>query len=110
MTFWIDAQLPPVLAAWLSQTHGVTATSLKELGLRDASDEEIFQAARRADAIIISKDSDFVDLVSRHGAPPQLLWVTCGNLTNRGLQAVFRKTFTEAVALFSAGQSIVEIG
>lgn len=110
MTFWIDAQLPPMLAAWLTQTHGVTATSLQELGLRDASDAEIFQAARRADVIIISKDSDFVDLVSRHGTPPRLLWVTCGNLTNRGLQAVFRKTFTEAVALLSAGQSIVEIG
>lgn len=110
MTFWVDAQLPPMLAAWLSQTHGVTAMSLKELGLRDASDAEIFQAARQADAIVVSKDSDFVDLVSRHGPPPQLLWVTCGNLTNRGLQAVFRKTFTEAVTLLSAGQAIVEIG
>ena len=41
--------------------------------------------------------------------PPQLLWVTCGNVTNRRLQEVFEKTFAEAMAALSAGQAIVEI-
>lgn len=110
MKFWVDAQLPPLLAEWLSQNHGVEAQSLRELGLRDATDEEIFRAARQAQAVMISKDSDFVDLVSRHGAPPQLLWVTCGNVTNRRLQEVFDKTFPTALAMLTSGQAIVEIG
>ncbi|MFH1872825.1 MAG: DUF5615 family PIN-like protein [Pseudomonadota bacterium] len=42
--------------------------------MRDATDGKIFNAARQAGTVIISKDSDFVDLVSRHGIPPQLLW------------------------------------
>jgi len=110
MRLWVDAQLPPLLAEWLSKNYGVEALSLRDLGLRDAADDEIFRAAQQAQVVMISKDSDFVELVSRHGAPPQLLWVTCGNVTNRRLQEVFAKTFSDAVALLAAGQAIVEIG
>lgn len=110
MKFWVDAQLPPALAAWLAKEYGVEALPLKDIGLRDAPDIEIFQAAQRTQVVVISKDSDFVDLVSRHGSPPQLLWVTCGNLTNSRLQVVFRKTFPEALALLTSGQAIVEVG
>jgi predicted nuclease of predicted toxin-antitoxin system len=73
MIIWIDAQLPPTLAIWLVETFGVTAISLKELGLRDAKDIEIFEAARQPNLVIMTKDSDFVDLVCRLGAPPQIL-------------------------------------
>jgi predicted nuclease of predicted toxin-antitoxin system len=38
MIIWVDAQLPPTLAAWIVETFGITAFSLKELGLRDAKD------------------------------------------------------------------------
>ena len=110
MKFWVDAQLPPLLAEWLSKEYGVDAHSLRDLGLRDAPDIEIFQAALRAQAVVISKDSDFVELVSRHGSPPQLLWVTCGNVTNKRLQTVFGKTFSDAMASLESGQTIVEVG
>ncbi|MCX8085780.1 MAG: DUF5615 family PIN-like protein [Rhodocyclaceae bacterium] len=109
MKFWVDAQLPPALASWLAMQFGVEAKSLRDLGLRDAADAVIFEAARREGVVVISKDGDFVDLVSRHGPPPQLLWVTCGNVTNRELQRVFGKTFTLAQEALSAGQAIVEI-
>lgn len=110
MKFWVDAQLPPMLAQWRSREYGVDARALRELGLRDAPDIEIFQAAHDADVVVVSKDNDFVELVSRHGTPPQLLWVTCGNVTNERLQAVFGKTFPEALASLRSGQAIVEIG
>ena len=83
MKFWVDAQLPPLLAAWLSAQFNVEALSLRTLGLRDATDAAIFLAAQQQGIVIISKDSDFVELVSRYGPPPQLIWVTCGNVTNR---------------------------
>jgi predicted nuclease of predicted toxin-antitoxin system len=41
MTFWIDAQLPPQLAPWLTETFKVEAFSVRFLGLRDAEDEDI---------------------------------------------------------------------
>ncbi len=110
MKFWLDAQLPPSLAQWLSKEYGVDARSLRDIGLRDATDVEIFRTAREAKIVVISKDSDFVELVSRHGAPPQLIWVTCGNVSNQFLRTVFGKTFEEARASLAAGQAIVEIG
>jgi len=109
MKLWVDAQLPPMLAEWLSKEYGVEAKSLRDLGLRDAPGIEIFQAAHKAQAIVISKDDDFVELVSRHGPPPQLLWVTCGNVTNKRLQEVFIKTFPAALASLASGQAIVEV-
>ncbi|MEK7437184.1 MAG: DUF5615 family PIN-like protein [Pseudomonadota bacterium] len=110
MKFWVDAQLPPSLAKWLSVQFDVEAVSLRDLGLRDSTDGEIFKAAQHAKVVLISKDSDFVELVSRYGTPPQLLWVTSGNVTNRQLQKVFGNTFPAAMALLAAGEKIVEIG
>ncbi len=112
MTFWLDAQLPPKFAQWLAATFEIEAISLYDVGLRDAQDIEIFEAARKngLGTVIITKDRDFVDLVVRLGVPPQILWLTCGNITNRGLQEIFLKIFPEALALLKAGEMIVEIG
>lgn len=109
MNIWIDAQLPPTLAAWLTETFGVEAVSLRDLGLRDAQDIEIFNAARTDGTVIMTKDSDFVDLVTRLGIPPQILWITCGNVTNRSLRQLLIQTFPDALPLLQAGERVVEI-
>ncbi len=59
MIIWIDAQLPPHLAQWLEKTFLVEAFAVRDLGLRDAEDREIFEAARRAQAVVLTKDKDF---------------------------------------------------
>lgn len=41
MKFWVDAQLPPGLAKWLSVQFDFEAVSLRDLGLRDSTDAEI---------------------------------------------------------------------
>ena len=41
MIFWLDAQLPPSLAPWLTQAFGVEAYSLRYIGLRTAEDGDI---------------------------------------------------------------------
>jgi predicted nuclease of predicted toxin-antitoxin system len=46
--------------------------------------------------VLINKDSDFVEMVLRLGTPPQLLWVTCGNVTNRHLQGLLTQVFPKA--------------
>jgi predicted nuclease of predicted toxin-antitoxin system len=107
--YWIDAQLPPLLASWLNETFDVEAYALRDLQLRDAEDLEIFQAARQVNAIIISKDNDFVELVLRKETPPQLLWLTCGNVTNKRLQALFVQLFPRAKELLAKGEAVVEI-
>jgi len=109
MKVWIDAQLPPTLANWLTATFGLEAGALRDLALRDAQDIEIFEAARAENAVIMTKDSDFIDLVCRLGSPPQILWLTCGNVTNRNLQQLLIATLPDALEQLRQGEMIVEI-
>lgn len=59
--------------------------------------------------MLISKDSDFVERVLRLGAPPQLLWVTCGNVSNEHLRTVFLNAFPAALPMLESGEPIVEL-
>ncbi|HET6574836.1 MAG TPA: DUF5615 family PIN-like protein [Fimbriiglobus sp.] len=110
MTIWLDAHLPPLAAAWITATFGIEAHAVRDLGLRDAKDPPIFQAARAADAVVMPKDSDFVEMVRRLGPPPKVLWVTCGNTSNARLREVLTHDLLAAVARLDSGESLVEIG
>ncbi|WP_242541031.1 DUF5615 family PIN-like protein [Phormidium pseudopriestleyi] len=57
----------------------------------------------------MTKDSDFIDLVCRLGAPPQILWLTCGNVTNRNLRQLLIATLPDALEQLRQGEMIVEI-
>ena len=109
MRLWIDAQLPPTLANWIKAQCNVDACNLDVIGLRGADDVEIFEALRRPGEVILSKDDDFVDLVTRLGTPPQLLWVTCGNVTNRSLRVILNRSLDGALALLANGEPVVEL-
>ena len=109
MLVWIDAQLSPALAPWLAQEFSVAAVPVRDLGLRDAEDSAIFAAARAASAVVMTKDSDFVALVERLGATPQIIWLTCGNTTNEYLRALLADTWPRVTALLAAGESLIEL-
>ncbi len=109
MNIWLDAQLPPAVAGWITERFKVTATPLRDLGLRDSTDREVFLAARKAGAVVMTKDGDFVRLLEGLGPPPQIVWLTCGNTSNRRLKAVLAEAGGEAFALIQGGESLVEI-
>ena len=110
MKIWVDAQLPPAIARWLTETQKVEAIPLRDLGLRDAEDSQIFFAARQNDAIVMSKDSDFSELVLRHGPPPAIIWITCGNTSNARLQEILGGAWSNVVQLLTAGEQLIEVG
>ncbi len=66
-------------------------------------------AARHEAAIVMTKDSDFVQLLDRLGPPPQVLWLTCGNTSNAALQRMLTSTLVQALALLQNGEELVEI-
>ena len=109
MTIWVDAHLSPAIAVWITSTFGITALALRDVGLRDAEDFEIFKVAKAQGVIFITKDSDFVDLVDRLGTPPQIIWLTCGNTSNARLKVILSVTLPEALTLLQAGEKLVEI-
>jgi predicted nuclease of predicted toxin-antitoxin system len=108
-TIWIDAHLSPAIATWITDTFEIPAVALRDLGLRDAEDPEIFEAAKAQDVVLMNKDSDFVDLVERLEAPPQIIWLTCGNTSNARLREILSSTLPDALELLRSGERLVEI-
>ena len=87
----------------------MSAVAIRDLGLRNAVDKEIFEAARQKKAVVMTKDSDFVLLLDKLGAPPQVIWVTCGNTSNARLKEVLTNTLPKALELLNFGEKLVEI-
>lgn len=107
---WVDAQLSPAIASWLRETFDAEATAVRDLDLQHGEDHIIFERARAAGAIVITKDRDFADLVTRRGPPPQIVWLTCGNTSNASLRAILATAWPHAATLLDAGEPLVEIG
>ena len=106
MNIWLDAQLSPAVAAWITARFSITATPLRDLGLRDSTDREVFLAARRAGVIVMTKDEDFVFLLEELGAPPQIIWLTTSNAQ---LNQILNEAGSRTFELLANGEPLVEI-
>ena len=82
---------------------------MREFGLHRAKDPPIFQAARGAEAVVMTKDNDFLVLLDRFGPPPQILWITCGNTSNTRLKEVLKASLPRTIDLLRQGERLVEI-
>jgi predicted nuclease of predicted toxin-antitoxin system len=109
MNIWLDAQLSPAMAVWINTEFSMPAIAVRDLGLREAKDREIFFAARKACAVVMTKDVDFIRLIEELGPPPQIIWLTCGNTSNARLKEILTKNLAKAIDLLQTGESVVEI-
>ncbi|QPN66211.1 DUF5615 family PIN-like protein [Synechococcus sp. CBW1006] len=110
MILWLDAQLSPALATWImAQWPHIQAVPLRNLGLRDAEDRDIFAHAKTAGAVVMTKDRDFLALLFKQGPPPQVIWLRVGNSSNKALQAVLLRTLDQAIASLLEGEPWVEV-
>ena len=78
--------------------------------MRDARDKAIFEAARIAEVIVMTKDVDFVEMVNRLGPPPQVVWLRCGNTSNSALLELLTRELPTALVTLEAGAQWVELG
>ncbi len=110
MIIWIDAQLSPAVAAFINRNFAdIEAKSVRPLGLREAKDLEIFMMAKAENAIIMSKDADFLNLLETYGLPPQIIWITCGNTSNANMCNILQRTLKQALQILSTGEPMVEL-
>lgn len=109
MIIWLDAHLSPSLGLWISREFSVSAVPVRDLDLQNAKDQEIFLAARVENAVIMTKDADFVRLVEQSGPPPQVILLTCGNTSNTQMKQILKRSFDRTMEWLKKGESIVEI-
>jgi predicted nuclease of predicted toxin-antitoxin system len=103
----VDQHLPAVLAVWL-RSIGLEARHLREIGMRDATDSEIWALACTEDAVVVTKDGDFVDLFHRVGGA-RVVWVRIQNCGNPELIARFEASWPAIVERLESGERFLEL-
>lgn len=108
MNFLIDAQLPPALARWIS-ARGHESAHVSDIELLKATDPNIWEHARQQNAVIVSKDEDFVDRWLLDSAPVSLVWIRKGNCSNRALLIWFEPLWLDTVNRLEHGERFIEL-
>jgi predicted nuclease of predicted toxin-antitoxin system len=65
--FLLDQNVSPALVVLLADADHV-AKHIRDLGMREAPDDVVLAAARDAEAVLISSDTDFGELLARSNA------------------------------------------
>jgi predicted nuclease of predicted toxin-antitoxin system len=56
-----------------------------------------------------TKDADFLELLKRFGSPPKIIWVTCGNTSNKKFQEILSKHIENIKKIVDEGENLIEI-
>ncbi|MET0572166.1 MAG: DUF5615 family PIN-like protein [Pedobacter agri] len=81
---WTDTNISPIIAKWISEHTKFKTRSSYSLKLHSVQDLTIYKLAKiHGNIIIISKDSDFVEIIDWFGAPPKLILIKFGNCSNQ---------------------------
>lgn len=77
--------------------------------LLDASDRLIWARACAVDAVLVTKDEDFVMLQSLDPDGAAVVWVRIGNSTRRELLAWFVNLLPDIEHALTSGERLIEI-
>lgn len=72
---------------------------VRDVGLKDATDIEIWEYAKADGFVIVTKDSDFRQRSFLFGQPPKVIWVRLGNCSTSEIATALRGR-CEAVQAF----------
>ena len=102
----IDAQLPPALCSWFVE-QGHEASYVAQVLGGQTPDGEIAHYAATNGLVLVTKDDDFV---LRHTPDTcRLIWVRCGNITNRALRDWLSVRWPALVDRLDEGDRLVEM-
>jgi len=91
-------------------THFPSSSHVALENLDTASDEEIWQFAKKNNFIIVTKDSDFEELSIIRGTPPQIIWIKVGNSNNKIISNILASNKNEIERLLlDTGVNCVEL-
>jgi predicted nuclease of predicted toxin-antitoxin system len=106
MNFIVDENLPRQVAVWLAG-KGHAAWHVYDLGLLGREDAAIWAEASARQAIIVTRDADFLDT---RGGDGRVMRLCIGNCSTQALLARLEALWPDAIALLNAGGEIIEIG
>jgi len=101
MKFVVDAQLPRRLATQLAASGHDAIHTLDLPAANHTQDNDIVALAIRDNRIVATKDNDFVVSFHLRGAPPKLLLISTGNMSNDNLSKLLASNLTALENAFS---------
>ncbi len=84
MKLLFDENLPPALVK-ASQATFPGSAHVHECGLGAVDDLRVWDYAKRAEFVIVTKDSDYEERSVMLGSPPKVIWLRTGNCTTAHL-------------------------
>jgi len=97
MKLLFDQNLSPKLVDRLADLFP-DSSHVQAVGLDRASDDQVWEHARRNGFAIVTKDEDFNHLSVMRGSPPKVVWLQLGNCTTAQVEAAFRNRFADLEA------------
>jgi predicted nuclease of predicted toxin-antitoxin system len=97
MKLLFDQNLSPKLVIRLADLFP-GSSHVQSLGLDCASDDEIWEHARKNEFAIVTNDEDYNNLSIVRGTPSRVIWLQLGNCSTARVEAMFRARFCKIEA------------
>lgn len=102
----LDQGLPRTAAAILSDA-GIDAMHVADLGMSEASDEEIVETARKRSATVVTFDADFHSLLAATGAKsPSVIRLRMQGLKGPASASLLQNVLSVCSVELSAGAAV----
>jgi len=70
---------------------------VRELGLENYTDKQIWEYAKENHFLIVTFDADFYDFSVIWGHPPKVIWLRTQNQTTKNIEVSLRKYLTAII-------------
>ena len=87
MKLLFDQNLSPNLAKYF-EGYFNTSQHLQDIGFDTSDDLTVWEFAQKNGFTIVTKDSDFNNLVSFLGFPPKVIWLRRGNCSTKMIREI----------------------
>ena len=84
-----DENLSPELTSSLLDLYP-GSRHVREVGLKSAADEQLWNYAKRTNHAIVTKDADFRQRSFLYGHPPKVIWIGLGNCSTGMIEQLLR--------------------
>lgn len=100
--FLIDANLPYRFSLWRGEDY----QHAFDLG-DDLSDQAIWEYAKHADMVIVTKDADFSDWIMLSDPPPRVVHFRVGNMRLRDFHVFVQQLWPQVCRLIASHKLII---
>lgn len=103
MKLLFDHNLSPRLVDLLADLYP-NSNHLYLMGLDQKSDSLVWETAKTQNYIIVTKDSDFNELLILKGFPPKVIWIRTGNCSTKIIESLLRNNYEAILSFYQNNQ------